>query len=194
MAVETGLAFVDVTAYALVFVVHITLVMFVTNNTLKGGEDPTDVAIGTVIPFVSVFAGIDGEITAVVIPGCLIPIDDVVAQGTIGGESGVDVVGFRVVVVKLMTGNTIGGCAGVAVLVASQAVKGCVCAGQGEGGLIVIEGGGLPGNGAMALGTVGREVVGHVVGVGDTVVVAFVTGDTVAGCTGITVFVTGDTV
>jgi hypothetical protein len=52
-----------------VFVVHLCLVMFVTEDALKHGKARgIDMAIGAIVPFLTVLAGIDREVLRIMIP------------------------------------------------------------------------------------------------------------------------------
>ena len=181
MAAETGLALPYVVVDIAMFISHVCLIVFVALNTFKSGKNAADVAIVAAVPFSPVRSGEDGEVQAVVVPIHLIPIACVVAQRAIGGESGCGVIGVGIVVIRLMAGDTVGWRIGVTLIVAGNAVEWNMRAGEREGGLVVVKNGRFPRGLAVALGTVGGEVIGHVVGVGDCVVVFLVAVDTVGG-------------
>ena len=94
-----GFTLVDITVYAVVFIVHIGLIVFVAVDAAEDaeivGDDMTGAAV--VVPFALVFTGKDREVELIVlIEAGIVPVVDVVAKGTVGGEAGSRVLVFIV--------------------------------------------------------------------------------------------------
>jgi len=74
MTIEAGITIVLVSRNTLMLIVHIRLVMLMAIDTAKQGiVGRVGMTFGTAIPFVTVFAAIDGEILPVVIEGGRFP-------------------------------------------------------------------------------------------------------------------------
>ncbi len=92
MTIETGLAVIYVILYLTVVFIHIRLVMLVTIDAAENGPvTRIDVTSSTIIPFLVMFAGIDGEIQWVMIPelalfSCRMTAEALVTVVTVGGD------------------------------------------------------------------------------------------------------------
>lgn len=141
MTIEAGITVVLIAVFAAVFVVHLGLVVLMTEDALEDGKvRGVDVTIGTLIPFLAVFAGIDREILRVVIPVGRCPGRRSVAGLTLGREVCRRVIGVGCVVVReLMTGKAKRRRAGICGGMASEALEGQVRAGQSKSGRAMIE-------------------------------------------------------
>lgn len=70
MAGETGVAFVNVAPYILVFIGQVSgVVVFMTVNATEGGKITRGMAIYTVVPFAIVFTTVNREVHAIVVKG-----------------------------------------------------------------------------------------------------------------------------
>jgi len=108
MTVQAGTAFINITGYTAVFISHFRLVVFMAVNTLELGKHAAHMTFLAGIPFVSVFSAEDWEVHTVMIPIYLIPINGVMTNRAVRGETCGGVIGFRSIVFRLVTGDTIG--------------------------------------------------------------------------------------
>lgn len=157
--------------------------MFMTENALKNGIiRRVHVAVVAGLPLSVVFAGVNGEILVIMIPGGLVPIGSIMAFLAIGGKSCRLVVGIiGIIIIVLMTGIAIPGRAAVAVGMAIQALQADMRAGERKLSLIVIEGCRLPGSGAMAHVAFVAEIILHMVGIVRRGKIALMAGKTIGG-------------
>lgn len=195
MAGVTCRALIDVSRHALVLVVHILLVMLVTENTLENlVVIGIHMAIRTNAPLSLMLAGIDREVLRVVIPGGLSPVNGIMAVFTRGGKSRRQVIGIGgIVIIRLMARKAIRGGAGVSTGMTGQAGLHGMGAGQRKLGLIVIERGWRPGSRGMAPGAIMTEIVHHMIRIHHRIVILIVTGVAVGRGARISAGVAGDT-
>ena len=189
MATVTGATLVNITGHALMFIIHIILIMFMTENTLEYRKIiRLHMAIGADIPFSLVTAGINREI---VIPGRIVPVGSAVTGLALRRESGRQVIGIGGgVIIILVTGKALNRGAGIAVGMAIQAVQRHVRPGQRETGVVMIEDRRRPAGGAVAFGAILAKVVGHVIGVLHRHIIILMAGITFHRRIGITLLVT----
>jgi hypothetical protein len=178
MAVVAGNALINISRNALVFVIHLLLVMFVAENAFKNRIIcRIYVTIRALIPFSLVFAGIDGEKLRIMIPGSLNPIRGIVTLLAISGKPCRSVIGIGGGIIgRFMTGEALRGCSTVTVGMAVQALQGGMRAAEGKLGLVVIERCRFPGHGGVAYLALVAEVILHVIGIVDRIKIAFVAG------------------
>lgn len=149
-------------------IIHFGLIVFMAKNAL---EDfiihGIHVAGRAVLPSVAMFAGIDAKILAVVIERGRQPGIQRVASRAVVGEIQRHVIRIRgALKVRLMTGETIHGRAGITIIhVALIARRRRVRAQQSKSCFVVIERRRLPCAGGVACGAVARKIRGYVIGI-----------------------------
>jgi len=150
-------------------------------------------AVGANIPPALMSAGINREVLAVMIPGCLCPHNSVMAGFTIGRESHRQMIGIRgIVILLLMAGITVCRCAAIAVGMTGQTGQHRMSAGQRELSLIVIKSCRRPGRGTVAFRTIMAKTVRDMIRIGYRIIVLLVTGVAIRWRTRISIGVTGD--
>ena len=165
----------------------------VTGNAVGRGTGKTLIVTGNAIE--GKVSAVERELCLVVVESGGFPCGGGVADGAVLGELVGHVVGVgNAVKIGLVTGNAVGGCTGKTLIVTGNAIQRKVSAVERELCLVVVEGGGFPRGGGVADGAVLRELIGHVVGVGNAVKIGLVTGNAVGGCTGKTLIVTGNAI
>ena len=180
MALVTGSAVVFIVAHFLVMLVRVLPVVFVAVNAGKNRIIVgIRVAIGTTAPSVTMRPTIDGEPAPIVVKVGIVPIVGVVAAFAVVGEAGGGVVRVTCVVVIIIVAKvTVGRRIIEAVRMTLGAVHLPVGAGKREAGGVVLKGRRRPGVSVVTDGAVVVELPGGVVGVGDAIVICFVTAET----------------
>ena len=165
----------------------------VTGNAVGRGTGKTLIVTGNAIQ--RKVSAVERELCLVVVESGGFPCGGGVADGAVLGELVGHVVGIgNAVEIGLVTGNAVGGCTGKTLIVTGNAIQRKVSAVERELRLVVVESGGFPCGGSVADGAVLRELVGHVVGVGNPAEIGLMTGNAVGRCTGKTLVVTGNTI
>ena len=176
-------------------VIHIVLIMLMTENTLKLFKICRyQVTIGAGIPLIIVCTGINRKILTVVIPGGLVPSRRIMAVFTGNRESGTDMAGIicRVVFI-LMAGIAV--CRKACILPILMTIgTGCypmrTC--QRKIRIFMVKSSRGPGDIAVTLAAVVIELPLHMIGIGHTKVIVLMTGPAVSGRSGkLTINVTG---
>ena len=195
MAIITGRTFVDISGDFVMLVVHILLIMLMTEDAF---EDfiiiGINVTIGAKVPFTLMTAGIYGKILVIVIPGGLLPVSGIMTIIARGRETGSLVIGIgRVIVVVLVAGKTGGRRIVVPGGMARQTIQPQVSAGQRKLRLAMIKRCGLPRGGIVAFCAIVAIIPGYMIRIVDVIIIVLVATPAICRRTGITVGIAVDT-
>lgn len=182
MAVQAGLADVNITSDLVVLFVGVCLVVFMAGNT---AELRVVVRVGVTfcatVPGPVMRSGIDREILGIMFGKCggLPSRCCRVAEGTILGNSDIDMVGVRSgYIIFLMASVAFGwGLSIITCLVAGAAILYVMPFRQWEE--VVVDTGGGPGKGVhlMTIRAIGGKLCGDVIRIGGRIVIVFMAGD-----------------
>ncbi|RMG41332.1 MAG: hypothetical protein D6732_02630, partial [Methanobacteriota archaeon] len=169
MTIITRLTVILISSNVTMFIIHALLIVFMAENTF---EDCIIVGlymtIGTGIPFILMFSGINGEILPIVIPGDLIPVGGIMTLLTIRGEIRCLMIRLGgVIVIRLMTGITIGRGIGISIRMTIIALQSRVPSRQLEACQIMVKIRRSPGILIMANQAIGGEIPADMVRITD---------------------------
>lgn len=176
----TGLAVVYISRDVRMSIIGVLLIMLVAEDAFERRIVVwNNVTFGAKVPSSLVSPRKNGEILGVVVP-VGVPAGRIMAKGAAGRKTVQQVVRVaRAVVIVNMARVAIAGGIVVSASMAGQAIQQQVSTCQWKSRGVVIERDRVPAVRGMALRAIGAEIVGHVVGVLDVVIVAFMTGETV---------------
>jgi hypothetical protein len=181
MATVASVAIILISRYITMVTIGVLTTMFVAVDALEGAKVIGYVmAIGANIPLVSMISGEDREILGIVIPcrrcpgGCSMAI----LAGSRESHN-IMIRGIGVIEIGSVAGETIGRCVLIAVSVTSQTLQRDMRAVQRELRVAMIECSRRPGGSVMALSADMIEIILHVVGIGDILIIGGMTGITI---------------